>query len=91
LAKVKIIDLQSDNLKGKDSRHIIGLVTYFEDLKDLRDSLVHYKVESGVFYDSDNLIEKIGNGIRTTGAVIKKIYLAHPQNTAYPFVFDEIS
>jgi hypothetical protein len=62
----------------------------YTELKDLRNGLVHYKVANRLFYNTDELLKRAEKGIRTTSAVIKKIYLAHPANTAYPKGFDEL-
>ncbi len=62
----------------------------FLELKKLRDDLVHYKVENRLYYDTKELFERSEKGIRTAGAVIKAIYLSHPQNVSYPPVFDTI-
>ncbi len=62
----------------------------FNKLKDLRNDLVHYKVTNRLFYNTDELMKHAEKGIRTTSDVIKKIYLAHPANTAYPKGFDEL-
>ena len=62
----------------------------YTELKNLRDGLVHYKVANRLFYNTDELLRRAEKGIRTAGAVIKKIYLAHPANTSYPVGFDEL-
>ena len=62
----------------------------YTELKNLRDGLVHYKAAYRLFYDTDELLRRAENGIRTASAIIKKIYLAHPANTAYPKTFDEL-
>lgn len=62
----------------------------FENLRSLRNDLLHYKVANRLFYNTDELLKKVEKGIRTTSAVIKRIYLAHPANTAYPKLFDEM-
>lgn len=60
----------------------------YKELQDLRDDLVHFKVASRIFYNTPDLMNRVEKGIRTASAVIKKIYLAHPLNTAYPPIFD---
>jgi len=62
----------------------------FNELKDLRNDLVHYKVANRLFYNTDELMKQAEKGIRTTSDVIKKIYFAHPANTAYPKGFDKL-
>jgi len=62
----------------------------YTELKNLRDGLVHYKVANRLFYNTDELLRRAEKGIRTASAVIKKAYLAHPANTAYPKGFDEL-
>jgi hypothetical protein len=62
----------------------------YTDLKDLRDDLVHYKVANRLFYNTDELLQRAEKSILTASAVVKKIYLAHPANTAYPNTFDEV-
>jgi hypothetical protein len=62
----------------------------YKELKNLRDGLVHYKIANRLFYNTDELLTRAEKGIRTTSAVITKIYLAHPANTAYPNGFDEL-
>jgi len=68
----------------------ISLWQDFEDLKKLRDALVHYKVANRLFYDTEELINRIEKGTRTASNAIRKIYLAHADNKAYPLVFDTI-
>lgn len=62
----------------------------FKDLKNLRNDLVHYKAENRLFYNTEEFINRIEKGIRTASAIIKRIYLAHPENKAYPPVFDTL-
>jgi len=63
----------------------------FLNLKRLRNELVHYKVAYRLYRKTDELMERTEKGIRTTSAIIKKIYLAHPDNQGrYPSVFDSI-
>jgi hypothetical protein len=62
----------------------------FKELKKLRNGLVHYKVRSGRDFYNEELPEKVKKGIITTSGLIKKIYLAHPDNRSYPPVFDKI-
>ncbi len=62
----------------------------FGTFKDLRNDLIHYKVSNRLFYNTDELLNRVEKAIRTTSAVIKKIYLSHPANTAYPPTFDEM-
>jgi hypothetical protein len=62
----------------------------FEDLRLLRDGLVHYKTISRVPYNTEELLERTENGIKTASDVIKKIYLADPANNSYPGVFDKL-
>ena len=62
----------------------------YTELKNLRDGLVHYKVANRLFYNTDELLRRAENGIKTTSAIIKKIYLGHPANTAFPKTFDEM-
>lgn len=76
--------------KAKRLENEIQLWKDVVELKRLRDELVHYKVGSQVFYDTKSLFVKANHGIRTASSVIKKIYLAHPQNVSYPRVFDTV-
>jgi hypothetical protein len=62
----------------------------YTELKDLRDALVHYKVANRLFYNTDELLRRAESGIKTTSAIIKKIYLAHPANTSFPEAFNEL-
>jgi len=62
----------------------------FNELKDLRNNLIHYKVSNRLFYNTDELLKQAEKGIRTASVVIKKIYLAHPANASYPSGFDEL-
>lgn len=66
----------------------VRLWTDYKELQDLRDDLVHFKTGSRIFYNTPHLMSRVEKGIRTASAVIKKIYLAHRLNTAYPPVFD---
>jgi hypothetical protein len=74
--------------KGKRLDSDTSLWKDFKELKELRDDLVHYKAEDRLFYDTNELLQRTEKGIRTSSAVIRKIYLTHPQNKAYPPVFD---
>jgi hypothetical protein len=62
----------------------------FEDLRLLRDGLVHYKIKNRLPYDTDELLERTTKGIKTASDVIKKIYLAYPTNKTYPEIFDKL-
>ncbi len=62
----------------------------YEELKDLRDALVHYKVANRLFYNTDDHLQRVEKGLRTAGVIIKRIYLSHPANAAYPKVFDDL-
>ena len=61
----------------------------YQELKKLRDQLVHYKAPNSIFYDTDQLLKRTDKAIRTAGSVVKKIYLSHPKNTGYPSTFDD--
>ena len=62
----------------------------FEELRNLRNDLVHYKVANRLFYNTDELLNRTEKCIGTASVIIKKVYLAHPSNTAYPKGFDEL-
>jgi len=76
--------------KGKRLENDTPLWKDFQDLKQLRDDLAHFKVGNRLFYDTKVLLVNVEKGIRTASTVIKKIYLADPQNTSYPPVFDTV-
>ena len=62
----------------------------FEEFRNLRNDLVHYKVADRRPYATDEYLKKTEKGIHTASAVLKKICLADPANTAYPKAFDEL-
>jgi hypothetical protein len=63
----------------------------FIDLKRLRNELVHYKVAYRLYSDTQELMERMEKGIRTTSTIIKRICKAHPDNQGrYPPVFDSV-
>jgi hypothetical protein len=74
--------------KGKRLENNAPLWKDFEELKQLRDDLAHFKMGNQLFYDTRTLLVNVEKGVRTASTVIKKIYLSHPQNTSYPPVFD---
>jgi hypothetical protein len=76
--------------KGKRLENDVPLWKDFGELKQLRDDLAHFKVGNQLFYETKRLFVNVEKGIRTTSSVIKKIYLAHPQNISYPPVFDTV-
>jgi hypothetical protein len=67
-----------------------SLWSSFEDLKLLRDGLVHYKTKNRVPYNTDELLKRTEDGIKTASDVIKKIYMADPANKTYPEIFDKL-
>jgi hypothetical protein len=76
--------------KGKRFETDAPLWKDFEELKQLRNDLAHFKVGNQLFYETKQLFVNVEKGIRTTSSVIKKIYLAHPQNNSYPLVFNTV-
>jgi hypothetical protein len=60
----------------------------FTDFKRLRDSLVHYKENDPRFYNTGLILTETEQGILAASEIIKKIYLAHPDNKSYPPTFN---
>jgi len=75
---------------GKPLENDATLWDAFEEFRGVRNSLVHYDPGKSIFYDTQALIVKVESCIRTSSAVLKWMYMHHPQNSGYPPTFDEM-
>jgi hypothetical protein len=90
---VRIQKKLSDGVKfygGASFREDTALWSDFEELRDLRDEILHPKIQGSIFANTDTseLLKKTEKGVVTAGAVIKKLYLGHPSKPTCPPVFD---
>ena len=72
--------LKNDGLLWKD----------FKEFMRLRDGLVHFTPDKYPKYYSDEFFQGTEKAIRTSNAVIRKLYQNHPEKTGHPETFDKL-